>query len=121
VEAGLIPAIRSLADRCPIPVEVTGELDRIELKLETTLYFVAAEAITNAVKHSKGKRVRVNVCRGSEWASLDISDNGIGGADPSRGTGLVGLADRVAAVGGRLDVRSSHPHGTTLHAEVPCV
>jgi signal transduction histidine kinase len=120
VEAGLIPAIRSLADRCPVPVEVSGELDRIEPKLETALYFVAAEAITNAVKHSKGQRICVKVCRGSGWASIDISDDGIGGADLSRGTGLVGLADRIAAVGGRLDVRSSQRQGTTLHADVPC-
>jgi signal transduction histidine kinase len=119
-EAGLMPAIRSLADRCPIPVEVTGDLDRIEPKLEMALYFVAAEAITNAVKHSKGQRICVDVRRGSGWATVDISDDGIGGADLTRGTGLVGLADRVAAVGGRLNVLSSHPHGTTLHAEVPC-
>ncbi len=120
VEAGLMPAIRSLADRCPIPIEVTGELDRIEPKMETALYFVAAEAITNAVKHSKGQRICVNLCRSSGWASVDISDDGIGGADLSQGTGLVGLADRIAAVGGRLNVLSSHLNGTTLHAEVPC-
>ena len=119
-EAGLMPAIRSLADRCPIPVEVTGELDRIEPKLEMALYFVAAEAITNAVKHSEGQRICVDVRRGSGWATVDISDDGIGGADLTRGTGLVGLADRIAAVGGRLSVLSNHPHGTTLHAEVPC-
>lgn len=120
VEAGLIPAIRSLADRCPIPVEVTGELDRIEPRLETALYFVAAEAITNAVKHSKGRHICVDLRHRSGWASVDISDDGIGGADQTQGSGLVGLADRVAAVGGRLDVQSSHLHGTTLHAEVPC-
>jgi signal transduction histidine kinase len=119
-EAGLMPAIRSLADRCPIPIEMTGDLDRIEPKLETALYFVAAEAITNAVKHSKGQRISIDVRRGSGWASVDISDDGMGGAELSRGTGLVGLADRVAAVGGRLDVRSSDLKGTTLHAEVPC-
>lgn len=119
-EAGLMPAIRSLADRCPIPIEVTGDLDRIEPKLEMTLYFVAAEAITNAVKHSKGHQICVDVRSSTGWASVDISDDGIGGAELSRGTGLVGLADRVAAVGGRLDVRSDERHGTTLHAEVPC-
>ena len=119
-EAGLMPAIRSLADRCPMRVEVTGDLDRIEPKLETALYFVAAEAITNAVKHSRGHRICIDVRHGSGWASVDISDDGVGGADLSRGSGLVGLADRVAAVGGRLDVRSSQANGTTLHAEVPC-
>lgn len=119
-EAGLMPAISSLAERCPIALEVSGELDRIEPKLETALYFVAAEAITNAVKHSKGQRISVDLGHRSGWVSVDISDDGIGGADPSRGTGLVGLADRVAAVGGRLNVQSSPSRGTTVHAEVPC-
>jgi signal transduction histidine kinase len=119
-EAGLVPAISSLGERCPIPLEVSGELARIEPKLETALYFVAAEAITNAVKHSKGQRISVDFGHRSGWVSVDISDDGIGGADPSRGTGLVGLADRVAAVGGRLNVHSSPSLGTTVHAEVPC-
>ena len=119
-EAGLLPAIRSLAERCPIPVEVTGDLDRLEPRLEAALYFVAAEAITNAVRHSKGQRICVELRRRSGWASVDVSDDGVGGADVSRGSGLVGLSDRVAAVGGRLNVLSNQLHGTSLHAEVPC-
>jgi len=119
-EAGLLPAIRSLAERCPIPVEVTGDLDRLEPRLEAALYFVAAEAITNAVRHSKGQRICVDLRRRSGWASVDVSDDGVGGADVSRGSGLVGLSDRVAAVGGRLNVQSNQLHGTSLHAEVPC-
>ena len=119
-EAGVAPAIRTLAERCPIPVEVTGDLDRLEPRLEAALYFVAAEAITNAVKHSRGQRIRVELHRRCGWASLDVSDDGVGGADPLRGSGLVGLTDRVAAVGGRLDVRSNQSHGTRLRAEVPC-
>jgi signal transduction histidine kinase len=119
-EAGLVPAIRSLAERCPIRVEVIGELDRIEPRLETALYFVVAEAITNAVKHSRGQRICVELRRRSGWATVDVSDDGVGGADRSRGSGLVGLSDRVAAVGGRLNVQSNQLHGTSLHAEVPC-
>jgi len=120
VQAGLAPAIRTLAERCPIPVEVTGDLGRLEPKLEAALYFVAAEAITNAVKHSFGKRICVELRRRSGWASADVSDDGVGGAQLARGSGLVGLSDRVAAVGGRLNLQDNHPHGTCLHAEVPC-
>jgi len=119
VQGGLAPAIRSLAERCPIPVEVTGDLDRLEPRLEAALYFVAAEGITNAVKHSRGQRIRVQLRRRSGWAFVDVSDDGVGGADPSRGSGLVGLSDRVAAVGGRLSLQSNQLHGTSLRAEVP--
>ncbi len=120
LEAGVASAIRSLAERCPISVELNGDLDRLEPKLEAALYFVAAEASTNAVKHSKAQRICVELRRRSGWASVDVSDDGIGGADLSRGSGLVGLSDRVAAVGGRFTVQSNQPRGPTVHAEVPC-
>jgi signal transduction histidine kinase len=121
VEAGLAPAIRSLAERCPIPVDVAGDPGRLDPHLEAALYFVASEAITNAVKHSRGRRISVGLQRDAAVATVDVSDDGIGGADLSRGSGLVGLADRVAAVGGRLDIKSNPGTGTKLHAEVPCV
>jgi signal transduction histidine kinase len=120
VEGGLAPAIRALAERCPVRVEVTGDLERLERRLEAALYFVAAEGITNALKHSRGSRICIELCRRSEWASVRVSDDGVGGADLSRGSGLVGLSDRVAAIGGRLSVQSSRLYGTSLHAEVPC-
>ena len=121
-QAGLIPAIRSLAERCPIPVEVRDELGDLRLAppLEAALYFVGAEAITNAVKYSNGKRICVSIGRVSGLATIEVSDDGVGGADLSRGSGLRGLMDRVAAVGGRLVVNSDQPNGTTIHAEVPC-
>ena len=119
LEAGLAPAIRTLAERCPIPVEVTGELERMEPRLEAALYFVAAEAMTNAVKHSMGQRIRVDIGSRSGWAIVDVSDDGVGGAEPSRGSGLIGLSDRLAAVGGRFKVLANQPRGTLLHAEVP--
>jgi len=84
------------------------------------LYFVGAGAITNAVKRSKGRRLCVALGRGASRAAIDVSDDGVGGADLSLGSGLRGLTDRVAAVGGRLEVKSGQPGGTTIHAEVPC-
>jgi len=121
-QAGLVPAIRSLTERCPMPVEVTEELGDVRLAppLEAALYFVVSEAITNAVKHSKGRRMCVSIGRRLGLAIVEISDDGVGGADLSVGSGLRGLTDRVAAVGGHLVVKSDHAGGTTIHAEVPC-
>jgi len=121
-QAGLVAAIRSLTERCPIPVEVIGDLGdgRLAPPLETALYFVVAEAITNAVKHSKGRRMCVSLGRRAGLAAIDISDDGVGGVDLSMGSGLRGLTDRVAAVGGRLVVNSDRKSGTSIHAEVPC-
>jgi signal transduction histidine kinase len=120
MEAGLIPAIRSLAERCSIHVEIGGDVGRLERRSEVALYFVAAEAMTNAVKHSQGRKIRIDFGRHDGFATIDILDDGIGGAKMSRGSGLVGLSDRMAAVGGRLEVESFPGHGTKLHAEVPC-
>ena len=121
-QAGLVPAIRSLTERCPIPVDVRGDLgeDRLAPPLEATLYFVVSEAITNAVKHSKARQMCVSLGRSSDVAAVDISDDGGGGADLSGGSGLRGLSDRVAAVGGRLVIKSDKKSGTIIHAEVPC-
>jgi len=121
-QAGLVPAIRSLTERCPIPVDVIGELGDVRLAppLEAALYFVVSEAITNAVKHSKGRRMCVSLGRRSGLAIVEVSDDGVGGAELSLGSGLRGLTDRIAAVGGRLMVKSDHAGGTTIHAEVPC-
>ena len=121
-QAGLMPAIHSLAERSPIPIEVDGELGdpRLAPPLEAALYFVVAEAITNGAKHSKAKRMCVRIGRSRGLATIEISDDGVGGADLSRGSGLLGLTDRVAAVGGRLVVKSERGTGTTINAEVPC-
>jgi signal transduction histidine kinase len=121
-EAGLVPAIRSLAERSPLPVEVKGDVGegRLAPQLEATLYFVAAEAITNAVKHSNGKHICLAMERLPGAVTMDVSDDGDGGADLSNGTGLRGLSDRVAAVGGRLQVQSNHGGGTRIHSEIPC-
>jgi signal transduction histidine kinase len=121
-EAGLMPALRSLAERCPIPVEVKGDAGdaRLPAPVEATCYFVAAEAITNAVKHSHAQRICVALERAPGLVRLDVSDDGDGGADMSRGTGLRGLSDRVAAVGGRFQVRGDGARGTHVRSEIPC-
>jgi len=120
-EAGLVAAIQSLGERCPIPVQLDAEYsDRLPSHLEATLYFVTAEAITNAVKHSGGGRIQISLRRRSGIVALDVCDDGKGGADLAAGTGLRGLSDRVAAVGGQLTVKSHHAGGTTIHSEIPC-
>ena len=121
-EAGLMPALRSLAERCPIPVEINADAEggRLAPHLEATLYFVAAEAITNAVKHSGSRRIRVSLQRKAKTIALDVRDDGHGGADVLTGSGLRGLSDRVAAVGGHLRVKSDEQRGTTVHSEIPC-
>jgi signal transduction histidine kinase len=121
-QAGLMPAVQSLAERSPIPVDVKGDVGdtRLAPQLEAALYFVAAEAITNAAKHSHGKRLRVQIGRSRGVATIEISDDGVGGAEMSGGSGLFGLTDRVAALGGRLVVKSAPGSGTTIKAEVPC-
>jgi signal transduction histidine kinase len=121
-QAGLVPALRSLTERCPIPVEVVGELGDVRLAppLEAALYFVVSEAVTNAAKHSKARRVCVSLGRRSGLAIVEVADDGVGGAELSLGSGLRGLTDRVAAVGGRLTVKSDPAGGTSIRAEVPC-
>jgi signal transduction histidine kinase len=121
-EAGLVPAVRSLAERCPIPVEIRGDVGdrRLAPHLEATLYFVAAEAITNAVKHSHAGSICVCMQRHVHTISFEVSDDGQGGADLLAGTGLRGLSDRVAAVGGRLEVGSVNGQGTTIHCDILC-
>jgi signal transduction histidine kinase len=121
-EAGLVPAVRSLAERSPIPVEVKASAgdDRLPPQIEATLYFVAAEALTNAVKHSHAQHICVAMQRVPGSVSMDVSDDGTGGADISAGTGLRGLSDRVSAVGGRLLVQNDAGRGTKIHSEIPC-
>jgi signal transduction histidine kinase len=121
-QAGLVPAIMSLSERCPIAVEVIGELGDVRLAppLEAALYFVVSEAMTNAVKHSQARRMCVSLGRRAGLAIVEVADDGVGGAELALGSGLRGLTDRIAAVGGRLMVKSDRAGGTTIHAEVPC-
>ncbi|MDG9712242.1 sensor histidine kinase [Streptomyces sp. DH10] len=120
-ERGLPAAARDIAGRCPVPADLELDLPgRLPAAVEQTAYYVTAEALTNIARHSGADRCRVSARCRDGVLRLDIEDNGSGDADPARGTGLVGLADRIAAAGGRM-LLSSPPGGPTLlRAEIPC-
>jgi GAF domain-containing protein len=117
---GLAPALRTLARRSPIAVELdVRDEQRLPDPVEVAAYYVVSEALTNAAKHANASavHVRVEVTEDALWAW--IADDGIGGADPTRGSGLVGLKDRVEALGGVITVESPVGRGTSLHVELP--
>ncbi len=120
-EGGLGPALKALARRSPVPVSLDVRIphERLPERLEVTAYYVISEALANAAKHAEASVVHVDVEVAGELIRLAVRDDGIGGADPARGSGLVGLKDRVAAVGGALSVLSRPGEGTTLRAELP--
>lgn len=120
-EAGLGPALESLADHSPVPTAVEAELDgRLPPVVEATAYFVAAEGLTNVAKHASASAARVTAKVADGWLRLSVVDDGAGGADPAAGSGLRGLMDRVAALGGRLEIRTEGVRGTRLEVEIPC-
>jgi signal transduction histidine kinase len=119
--AGLAAAIESLAAHMPLPVDLHLDLARLPTAIETTGYFAVAEAITNAVKHAEANRITVTGALANHGAELilTIEDDGVGGADPSRGTGLTGLADRIEASNGTIVIASPAQHGTRITARIP--
>lgn len=120
-EEGLAPALETLAERAPFPVQVVGATDeRLPDTIEATVYFIASEALTNAAKHSGATKAEVHLTRDRGWLHVEVTDNGTGGADATAGSGLVGLADRVAAAFGTLEMRSPPGGGTVLSARLPC-
>ncbi|MFF5234403.1 AAA family ATPase [Dactylosporangium sp. NPDC000521] len=121
-ESGLGPALRALARRSPIPVDLDLHLEeRLPEHIEVSAYYIIAEAVTNAAKHANASAVTVTVESDTTSGVLRVvvSDDGIGGADFARGTGLVGLNDRAEALGGRIVLHSPRGGGTTLRAELP--
>jgi signal transduction histidine kinase len=120
-DRGLDAALSALAARSPVPVEVRVALDaRLPEPVEAIAYFVAAEALANVAKHAAAGGAVVSVRREGGLAILEVSDDGLGGADPARGSGLAGLADRVAGVDGQLTVTSPPGGPTVVRAELPC-
>jgi len=120
-ERGLGPALDALLARAPVPVEITELPDeRLAAPVEAAAYYLVAEAITNAAKYAHASHATVAVRHSNGSATVMVSDDGIGGADPARGSGLRGLAARVEALNGRLDVDSPPERGTRITAEIPC-
>jgi signal transduction histidine kinase len=119
-EHGLGPALQGIAERAPFKVSVTNQLtDRLPADVEAAAYYVVSESLTNVAKYAKATEVEVRICRREGYARVDVVDNGVGGADVSRGSGLRGLADRVEALDGRLGVESPPGQGTRVWAEIP--
>jgi signal transduction histidine kinase len=120
-DLGLPAALGELADHASIPVAVHANLTtRLPSQVEATAYFASAEALTNIAKHSNATNASVTASQQGDRLTLEISDNGQGGADPSRGTGLTGLADRVAVIDGRMLLSSPDGGPTILRVELPC-
>jgi signal transduction histidine kinase len=120
-DRGLEPALEALAERAPLPVSLDQmPAERLPAPVEAAAYFVVAEALTNVVKYAEASTAAVRIRRNGSYAVVEVRDDGVGGADPAVGTGLRGLADRLAALDGRLEVHSPPGEGTTVRAEVPC-
>jgi signal transduction histidine kinase len=119
-DQGLASAARSLAVRTPIPVTVHTENERLPAAIETAGYFIVAEALANATRYARASHVVVTIARSDGCAVIAIEDDGVGGADAGAGSGLAGLADRVAALNGRLVIESATGSGTRVTAEIPC-
>jgi signal transduction histidine kinase len=119
-QGGLGPALRTLARRSPIPVELDVAWDtRLTEPIEVAAYYVASEALANATKHAHASLVEVSLAAHNGRLVLSIGDDGVGGADPGRGSGLAGLKDRVEALGGSIHVQSRPGHGTQITADLP--
>ena len=120
-EGGLGPALRALARRSAVPVELDLELDttRLPASIEVAAYYVVSEALTNAAKHAKASVVDVHARAGDGLLRLVVRDDGVGGATVAHGSGLIGLSDRVQALGGTITVRSPAGEGTTLEIDLP--
>jgi signal transduction histidine kinase len=119
-DRGLDAAISALAARSPVPVGVEVVTERLPGAVESTAYFVVAEALTNAAKHARAGEITVRIARRDDLLVVEVTDDGDGGADPEHGSGLRGLADRVAAIDGRLTVTSPAGGPTMVRAELPC-
>jgi signal transduction histidine kinase len=120
-EEGLGAAVESLAERSAVPVRVHVDSDeRLPEPVEATAYFVVAEALVNVSKYAQATSATVAVARANGSVLIDVRDDGVGGASPGAGSGLLGLEDRVAALGGLLAIESPSGRGTHLHAEIPC-
>ena len=120
LDGGLAPAFHELARRAPVPVEVDAPRERFGRDVEAAAYFIGCEGLTNAVKHAHATKILLSARRRDRQLVVSIADDGIGGAMVGQGSGLRGLSDRIAALGGTLRIESARGAGTTLTAELPC-
>jgi signal transduction histidine kinase len=120
LDDGLAAALHDLARTAPVPVDVEAPLERVAASVEAAAYFVACEALTNAVKHASPSAIAVRASRENGKLLLSVADDGVGGAVARRGSGLAGLKDRVAAHGGRLEISSPEGGGTRIEVALPC-
>jgi signal transduction histidine kinase len=121
LDGGLAPAFHELARRAPVLVEVDAPGERFGRDLEAAAYFIGCEGLTNAVKHAHATKILLSAGRRDHQLVVSIADDGVGGAIVGQGSGLRGLSDRVAALGGTVRIESAPGTGTTLTAELPCV
>jgi signal transduction histidine kinase len=121
LDRGLDDALTSLATRAPLPVAVTVDIEqRPDAPVEVAAYYLVCETLTNIAKYAGATSATVTVTRDDSRLVVEVADDGVGGADPASGSGLRGLADRVHALGGSMQVWSPPGHGTTVRAQIPC-
>jgi PAS domain S-box-containing protein len=118
-DQGLKPALEALTNRAPIPIALETPSERLAPAVEAAAYYVVAESLTNMAKHGRASSAKVSLATFNGTLTVTVADDGVGGADPDRGSGLRGLADRVEALEGHLDVESPVGEGTTIRAEIP--
>ena len=115
---GLGAALQALADRSPVPVRLAAVQGRFPTEVETAVYYLCTEALANVSKHASATAATIDVASRDGRLTVIVRDDGVGGADQAKGSGLRGLADRVEALGGRLAIESTPRSGTTLTAEI---
>ncbi len=119
-DRGLDAALQTLAARAPLPVDLHTSVNGVPDSVESAAYFVVSEALTNVAKYAHASSAAVEVEQTDDYVLVAVSDDGVGGADPSAGSGLRGLGDRLNALDGRLEVDSAPDRGTTIRARIPC-
>lgn len=118
---GLGAAVRMLARRVPVPVAVEDAVaHRPAQAVESAAYFIVSEALNNVVKHAHARSVRILLCRNENWLHVEVVDDGVGGADAERGSGLRGIVDRAAAFDGAVHITDVQPTGTRIAVDLPC-
>jgi signal transduction histidine kinase len=118
---GIGPALEALVARVPLPVTLDVSVARLPQTIEVAAYYVAAEALTNVVKHAQAESALVSLSRSDGVAIVEVADDGVGGANAARGSGLRGLRERVETIGGELEIWSAPLRGTRVRATLPVV